>query len=173
MKEKLSIKDVTPAVKSSVNAYLMARVYAETMRAAVDKVYKESLEIFPLYTDRNELRDPSRRKPKERIFDHDKMYLSKDEETCKEVYADVNFQLRKQGLKPDSMPDDHCPALVAEHLQVKTQWLLIECAAEMLGESNPKDFNNQLLCAGLDTHKKFIDLVVGLVVNLPDFKSPL
>lgn len=173
MKTKLIMQDVTPAVKSSVRAYLMARAYAETMRAAVNPVYRESLEIHPLYTDRDELRAPSRRKPKERILDVDKMYLSKDDETCKEVYADVNFQLRKMGLKPASMPDDHCPALVAEHIQVKTQWLLIECAAEMMGIENPKDFNNRLLCNGLETHRKFIDLVVGLVVNLPGFESPL
>lgn len=173
MDKKLSEKDVTPAVKSAVNAYLMARAYAETMRAQVEPYYKKALEIIQVYEDHT---FGDRHKPTmKRIYDHNEMYLSQDEETCKEVYADVNFHLRKDGIKPDSMPDDHCPALVAEHLQLKTEWLLIESAAEMLGVDNPKEFNDQILCArnGLEKRKKFIDLVVRLMVNLPDFKNPL
>uniref|UniRef100_A0A6H2A4X6 Uncharacterized protein n=1 Tax=viral metagenome TaxID=1070528 RepID=A0A6H2A4X6_9ZZZZ len=169
MKTKLSIKDVTPAVKSSVAAYLMARAYAETMRAAVDKIHRAILEESPL-TNGHESKHG---KPAEMITDPKLTWLCDDEEIMKDYYQESDKRLRAAHLKPDSMPDDHCPALVAEHIQVKTQWLLIECAAEMLGENNPRDFNNQLLCAGLDTHQKFIDLVVGLVVNLPDFKSPL
>jgi hypothetical protein len=32
-------KDVTPAVKSAVNAYLMARTHAELLREKVDKMW--------------------------------------------------------------------------------------------------------------------------------------
>lgn len=164
--------EITQAVKSSVNAYLMARAYAETMREKVDVVYKETLEIFPLYTDLTSRRISKRRRCKpERIYDPERMYLSADEETCKEVYADVNHQLRKQGIKPETMPDDYCPALTAEHLQTKTEHILIDAAAEMLGETG--DFRHRALCLGLDKYKQFIDLVVSLVVNLPDFKNPL
>ena len=171
MEKKLMQKDVTPAVKSSVRAYLLARCYAEVMREKVNTVYCEALEIIPLYEDRAQLRDPSRQKPKTRIYDVKQMYLSTDEETCKEVYEDVNFHLKKKGIKPAEMPEDQCPACVAEHLQTKTEWLIIDSAAEMLGEKG--DFQNRLLCAGIDKYHKFIDLVVGLVVNLPDFKNPL
>jgi len=160
-------KQVTQAVKSSVNAYLMARAYAETMREKVDEVYKETLDIFPLYTDL-ERRGGDKT---QRIYNPGRMYLSKDDETCKDVYADVNFQLRKKGIKPDSMPDGHCPALTAEHIVVKTKHLLIDSMAEMLGEDD--DFQHKLLCAGLDKYQEFIDLAVRLVVNMPGFKNPL
>jgi len=168
--KKLTTKDVTPGVKSAVNAYLMARVYAETIREEVDEVYKETLGIFPLYTDAF-----TRHNQKvERILDVNRMYLSKDEETCKNVYTDANFQLRKRGIKPDVMSDDECPALVAENIQLKTQWLICDTAAEMMGlDFDGKELNHRLLCMGLEKYKEFIDLIVGLVVNLPGFKNPL
>ena len=165
--EKLTPQDIPQGVKSAVNAYLMARTYAECMREKVNEVYKESLGIFPLYTDRNKRRGGK----SERIYDPEKMYLSKDDETCKDVYADVDFHLRKRNIKPESMPDGHCPALTAEHLQTQAQWLIIDTAGEMLGETG--DFQHKLLCAGLDKYHEFIDLVVKMVVNMPDFANPL
>ena len=158
---------ITQAVKSSVNAYLMARAYAETMREKVDPFYTEALAIHPIYTDLTTRANTE----VERIYNREQMFLSEDDETCKEIYADVNFHLRKAGLKPDNMPDSHCPALVAEHLQIKTEHILIDAAAEMLGENG--EFRHTLLCNGLGAYKKFIDLVVKLVVNMPDFKNPL
>jgi len=171
MKTKLSQKDVTPALKSSVNAYLIARAFAETMREKVNEVYKESLSIHPLFED---FMSERRNGANKRILDVDKMYLSTDEATCKEVYADVNYVLKEKGIKPDDMPDDHCPALVAEELQRKTEKLIIDSAGEMLGfDFDGKELSHRLLCLGLEKYRQFIDLCVGLVVNLPDFKSPL
>ena len=164
---KLTPQDIPQSVKSAVNAYLMARTYAECMREKVNEVYKESLEIFPLYTDL-ERRGGDKT---QRIYDPSKMYLSKDEETCKDVYADVDFHLRKRNIKPESMPDGHSPALTAEHLQTQAQWLIIDTAGEMLGETG--DFQHKLLCNGLDKYNQFIDLVVKMVVNMPGFKNPL
>lgn len=165
-------EQIPQSVKSAVNAYLMTRTYAEVMREKVNEVYKESLEIFPLYTDMYaDLESKRRRAEIKRIYNPANMYLSKDEDTCKDVYKDVDFQLRKKGLKPESMPDDHCPALTAEHLQTKTQHILIDAAAEMLGENG--DFRHKALCLGLDKYYEFIGLVVKLVVNAPGFKNPL
>lgn len=165
-------EQIPQSVKSAVNAYLMARTYAECMREKVNEVYKETLEIFPLYTDMYaDLESKRRRVEVKRIYDPADMYLSKDEDTCKDVYKDVDFQLRKKGLKPDSMPNDHCPALVAEHLQTKTERILIDAATEMLGQNG--NFRHTLLCNGLDKYYQFIDLVVKLVVNLQGFKNPL
>jgi hypothetical protein len=124
---KLTAKDVTPALKSSVNAYLVARAFAEVMRERVNVVYQEVLQIHPLYEDM-ETRRRGKGEPK-RIFNPDRMYLSTDEETCSEVYAEVNLTLRERGIKQPETPDDHCPALVAEHLQTKAEHLIIESAA--------------------------------------------
>ena len=179
MEEKMSIKDVTPAVKSAVTAYLVARAYSETMREKVNEAYREALEIFALYTDATFGKESRRKRSQiERIYSPDKMYLSGDEETVKAVYEDVNFHLRKKGLKPDAMPDDHCPALVAEHLQSKTELLVLDASANMLGMGiDGTELNLKLLCGangkGLEQRQRFIDLVAGLVVNLPDFKSPI
>jgi len=169
MKTNLKLEDVTQAVKSSVNAYLMARAYAETMRAAVDKIDREILEECPLTNDLEIRHD----RPAGSVTDPKYTYLCENEDLMDDYYQESDKRLRAANLKPSSMPFDHCPALVAEHLQIQTQWLLIESAAEMMGIENPENFNNDLLCNGLDTHKKFIDLVVGLVVNLPNFKNPL
>lgn len=162
-------KDVTPAVKSAVNAYLLSRAYAETMRVEVNNVYREILEECPLYADMTQ----SNQEPKQ-ILNVDRLYLCTDElpwEAVKEVYEEGNHRLRKLGLKPDDMPDEHCPALVAECLQRDTEHILIDAAAEMLGENG--DLRHDLICAGMDKYHQFIDLVVGLVVNLSDFKLPL
>ena len=168
---KLTQKDVTPALKSSVNAYLMARAMAEVTREKVNEVYQEVLQIHPLYED---LDTRARKAEPSRIYDPDKMYLSTDEETCSDVYADADFTLRERNIKPGDMPRDHCPALVAECVQRDTEHLIIETAAEMLAfDIEPKEFGNKLLCLGLEKYQEFINLCVGLVVKLPDFKNPL
>ncbi len=159
-------KDVTPAVKASVRAYLLARVYHETMREKVNEVYNAILTEMPIYSDRHDGEDGKQ------IFDPSKMYLTKDDEACKRIYAEANVRLRAAGLKPDSMGDDYCPALVAGSVQTKAEHVVIEAAAEMMGRDDPEKFGNSLICLGLEKYHKFIDLVVGLVVNLPDFKAP-
>jgi len=56
-----------------------------------------------------------------------------------------------------------CPALTAKQLQAQSEQLIIDSAAEMLGEN--KDFRHTLLCSGLKEYHKFINMVVGLVVK--------
>ena len=59
---------ITPALKSSVNAYLMARAFAETEREKVDTIQREILETAAYYSDPN-LQLTSRRVAGERITD--------------------------------------------------------------------------------------------------------
>jgi len=162
-KSNLTKEDVTPAVKSSVNAYLLARTYAETKRGQIDAIQRAILAEFPIYAklDNGEL-----------ITDPKHVYLCTDEAELKFYYDECNVRTRAAGLKPDDMPDSHCPALVAETIQTQTEHLLIECGAEMLGVDDPKGFGNKLLCSGLKHYEEFIRLIVSLVVNLPDYKAP-
>ena len=170
MKAKLTEQDVTQDVKSSVSAYLLARAYAETMRAAVDKIEREILTECPL-TNGLEIEHGQ---PKEDITEPKYVYLCTDEDMLKDYYSETNKRLRAANLKPDTMQDDYCPALVAEELQRETERLVIGAGTEMMGlEFDGKEMCHRLLCKGLDTYQKFIDLLVGLVVSLPDFKSPL
>jgi hypothetical protein len=48
---KLTMDDITPEVENAVNAYLLARAYAETMRESVDKVYAAVLVDIPMFDD--------------------------------------------------------------------------------------------------------------------------
>ena len=64
------------------------------------------------------------------------------------------------------MSDDHCPALVAEHLKIEAENLLIEVSGKPAGVN----LENLTL---LKNRKKWIELVVGLVTSLPNFKNPL
>lgn len=167
---EMTAKDVTPAVKSSVSAYLMARAYAETMRGKVDEIQRAILEECPLA---NGVEQEHGIEPKE-ITDPHRAWLCSDNDMMQDYYAESDKRLRAANLKPDDMPDAHCPALVAEHIQLKTEWLMLDCATEMLGmDFDGKELNNRLLCMSLEKRQEFINLLVKLVVNLPDFKNPL
>jgi len=165
-------KPKTPShtVISAVNAYLMARAYAETMKEAVDAVYLEVLTDLPLYTDKA----PGRRGGTARqILTQGDMYLSSNEAGIEQTYSEVNHILRERGIKPDDMPDGHCPYLTADHLQTQAEWLVIDCGAEWLEIENHKDFRHKLLCNGLDKYHQFTDLIVKMVVSQPGYKNPL
>ena len=158
-------EDITPFLKKGVRAYLKTRAYAETMRKAVDKIEREVLQESPLPGPEN--RPGNRRKYSETITEPNEVYLCEDEEALKKYYQKVNLREREAGLKPDDMADDYCPALVAENLQSDIERLVINEMAYIIGED--RGFFNKLLNAGLTQYQQFIDLTVGLVVNLPDF----
>lgn len=148
----------THEVKSYVRAYLLARTHAQLTRARVNATYREILTECPVYAT-----DTGRP-----ILDPGHLYLSDSEAHVRDAYDEADKRLRAAGVKPANMPVDHCPALVAEHLQINIERQLIEAAGRPLGITN-----DGLLSLGLDDRQKFIDLVVGLIVNQPDFTSPL
>ena len=168
MKTKLTPKDVTSELIDNVAEYLVLRAKAETIRQEVDKVHRGILEndIVLMSEERGDP-DGNRFRPKERILDPSRSWLGQDEQMPL-YYKLCDEKTRAAELKPDDMPFDHCPALVAEHDQRKAEWALIEEAAKMLGVEKPEDFNGELLCSsdGLERRQKFIDLVVGLVLSL-------
>ena len=152
---------VTPALKSAANAYLLARAYHETMREKVDEVYREILTEIPVYADQFD--------HTEQILDVKNLYLCSDDEECKDVYAEGNKRLREMGLKPDDMPDSHCPALVAERDQRDAERAIFEAASVMLElELTGQELNNGLLCMkkGLEKRQEFIDATVGLILSV-------
>ena len=168
MKTQFTAADVTPDVKAAVRAYLLARTHAEVLREAVDVVEREVLQECPLS---NGLDVQAGFAP-HAITEPKKVYLCTDQPILEEHWATVDQRLRERGIKPANMDKDHCPALVAERIQTETEWLITETAGAMLGMADPKALNNKLLCLGLDERERFLDLVIRLVVNLPDFKPP-
>lgn len=151
---------VTPAVKSLVSAYLLARTYAEVQRERVDEIHLAILTECPILDD--ETGEP--------LLRSKDLYRTDNEALCADFYAEADKRLREAGIKPASMPTEFCPALVAEHELVKIERMLIDESGKPLGVDH-----NKLLCArhGMENWRKWIDLVVGLIVSLPDFKNPL
>lgn len=159
------LASITPAMNSAANAYLMARTYAEIMREKVDKVEREILIEAPL-TNGYETKHGKSPRP---ITEPKDVYLCNDELLLQDYYAEVNKRERAAGLKPDNMPDEFCPALIAENAQIKAEQILIDVTAEMLGEKD--NFRQKLLCAGLKKYHQFIDLAMKLIASSPEFKS--
>jgi len=150
---------LTPDLFACVRAYLLARTYAECERERVDKIHAQILRECPIEADQFEKRGP--------ITSAGKLYLSSNEEACKDFYREADRRLRAAGIKPDAMPRDHCPALVAESLQRDAEHLLVDTAAPVFGLTRDK-----LLNAGMDTYRKFLDLVVSAAVVSPQFEAP-
>ena len=163
---------ITQALKSSVNAYLMAKTLAECEREKVDNMAREILETA---TYRADPKFVERGHVSERITDPDKAWMLEDRDH-NDYLVDLKKAMEKVGYKIKHNPNEpeysfNCPALMAESMQRDAEYLLVDAVAEMLGETD--DLAHNLICAGLDKYHQFIDLVVGMVVNMPGFKNPL
>jgi hypothetical protein len=138
-----------------------------TVREKVDEIQRQALLDIPIFvSDKWE-------RAGQRIADPEMIYLAAGD--LQAYYSECDKRERAAGIKPAEMAFDYCPALVAERDQTKAEWLVIKEMARILGEIKPEEMSDRLLCAknGLETRQRFIDLTVGLVVNLPDFVNPL
>lgn len=155
------LKDIdTPTVHTLVHAYLLARTHAECQRERVDAIHLEILTECPIYADKDD---------GQAITKSGNLYLTSDDQACKDFYAEADLRLRNAGIKPMGMAHESCPALVAENLLRKTERALIDESGKNFGVSS-----ESLLCAcnGLDNWEKWLDLVCKLIVNLPNFVAP-
>ena len=143
-------KAITPKVYQIALKIEEKRKIAIDLRNKVDEIYKKILKEIPLYTDTNMV--GGKRK---RIYSHDKLILADDDKSFAKVIQQVSDESRKQGIKPDDMKDDYCPALVARQEVIEAQWELIAETGEILGIEN-----NELLSLGMKKYQKWIDLVI-------------
>lgn len=137
-----------------VHALLLAQVHAKVEQERMDKIDRELIE---------EMR-PVDQYSGEPITDPRKLWHM-DDATAAEFYKARHILVLKAGYKPKS--EGECPALVAEGIVRLAQRTLIEGAQPFMGVS-PDD----LLCAGLEKYRRYVELIVGLVVNHPTFKPP-
>ena len=139
-----------------VNTYLLQRAYAETMRERVNAIWQDLL-------NENDVRE---QETGERITEPRYTWLT-DDETFARLHTEANKRERAAGLKPASMPDDFCPALVAETKQSEIERTIIDTSGAPLGVDN-----HRLLCQphGLEKRAQFLDLVIKAVFSLPNFK---
>lgn len=156
----------TREVKELVSAALLVRAHAELVREKVDEIHREILIECPIYANQFGRTD--------QILTSSDLYLTNDDGARQDFYDEADKRTRAAGLKPDDMPRDFCPALVAEQLRRDAERrIILAVAGSLTKEQTPEEFFNGLLCLGIDKFRRFIDLVIGLVVNLPDFKNPL
>lgn len=141
------------ALRPYVDLLLVAMAFAQLEREKIDKIQRRLLATGAYGGDG----DPK------------KVWTLPDEATDR-FYADCHKEYLAAGYKVEP---GYCPALIAEHKQVEAEWALIKAAEEFFEGVT----NNQLLCGtktmnGLETRQKYIDLLIGLVVNHPDYKPP-
>lgn len=145
-----------------MNTVLLAMCHAQLMREKMDEIERKMLTRIAYFP---EPKWQSMRHPegmKDRITDPKKTYLMNDSDS--EI-----FHAERQQIV-DSMgynlPKGHCPALVAEDVLRKAEHLLIESAEPVFGISRDS------LLSNFNNYRKYIDLLIKLVINLPDYKKP-
>ena len=142
-----------------VNTYLKAKAFASLERERVAPIQAELLRVWKPTATRNG-------RPGEPITNFDRLYLCEDDELCNDIFRDMDRMYREAGWK-DLKPGE-CPALIAENLVTKAGWAVIEAARRWF----PTVDCNSLLCLGLEKYRRYIDLLVGLVVNHPKYVRP-
>ena len=168
MTDKQRARQVAKALEPSVQTVLLAQAMAQVERERIDALYNGILEQTRYY-----IRKRDAICEQERLTDHSKAWLLSDFDS-KHFYGQCEFAIRKAGYTFEQVPEGYCPALMAESLQRDAEHALILAAEEFF----PGVTIDKLLCGtadmgGLETLRKFLDLLIGLVVNRPGFKNPL
>ena len=104
-------------------------------------------------------------RPAERITKAKDTWLIRDEPDHSYFNQKRREMIKQMGY---NVPDDYCPALIAESIQREAETLIVEVAEKF----SPSMTKHKLLCAGLEKYHKYIDLIVGMCVNHPSFIMP-
>lgn len=130
-------------------AVIQAKAFAQVERERVNAY------ILPLFNSfRFSTADTLDGRP---INDPEHLYLCKDEELCKDFYEACDKAHREHGF---TGKHGHCPALMAEHLQIIAENALLDAGCKLMGiESGLYGENREkmleiLLGACMVEHKK-------------------
>jgi len=121
-------------------AVCKATAFAQLERERVDKY---TMPIFQRYGFKDEQGQP--------IDKPGQLYLCQDEQLCTTYFTECNKANQAHGW---GGPFDHCPALVAEHNQIKIEQALIDEGAKLMGIES-QGWNT------LEDRKKMLDLLLG------------
>lgn len=167
---KRQLPALTAELQSAVNAYLMARAMAETLKPIIHQIEADLLQEMPINYD-PQWAEKSRRRGGEllegRITAPDQLYLAVLDSPEMTAYWDA-LDAKKQERFPDpARSKNSCPYLVADHQRIQAENLMINASASLHGHAD-------LTCDRLhgEQRKKMISLILGLVINHPQFKSP-
>jgi hypothetical protein len=101
-----------------------AQAFAQVERERVDAYTRP---IFARYGFTDDLGDGHV------LADPKHLYLSEDSERCMAYYAECDVAHREHGYRGE---DGTCPALVAEHLQIQAESLLLDALARFIGAAD-------------------------------------
>lgn len=156
------------ALLAAVRAYLLARTHAAVMRDRVDAIKTEVLAEAEWWTDAGDPAEGARRRITEPAFDW--RMATADHER---YLVELDRRARAAGLKPDTMPADYCPALVAESVVMQAAACMVDLAAPFVGfeQAKPGDLWHRLVCAGQGKREEFLGLLVKLALATPGFEA--
>jgi hypothetical protein len=152
----------TEAMVDAAETLLLAMAHAETIRPIVLKYEAEILAEGQWHMDRKlyesiELRHLNEpRSGADRIILDPKESYMMSEDDFKEFDAKCRDARDNAGLLVDH--DEQCPMLCADNLVMQAEHALIETMRERTGATK-----DQLLCAGMDKYKQYVDLTLRLL----------
>lgn len=157
-------KTLTPAV----NVVLVARAEAELVKEEVDAIKARHL-AADVYLD--EMTGERVTEPK---------YDWTIEDDAWKVYrAKVEADVRAAGY---DVPEDHCPAAMAENKLTEAENMLIELARVTLPDCEHvtnaallrgKHKDGKMVTDGLTFRREWLDMLIKAAVNAPGYKTPL
>lgn len=162
-KPKSAAEIITPEVVEAVRVWLLAKAHAQAVHAEVDEVQRQVLRELNSPPDPANVRRGADASP---ILDPSRDYLL-PETVWQRYHATYQERIRRGGKWAD-VPDEHCPALVAEELERQAQRVVIDLTAPKFGLDA-----HQLLCAGLETYNKWADIHAEMAVKSPLWSDPL
>lgn len=143
---------MTPELKTLVRNYLKATGNAIRERGRMQMIQTELLaRMKPMVRDEFMNEGPLRiiTDPKHSYLMSDEDFLEYDSK-CQAINKAAGYNL----------PEGHCPALVAERIQIESERALVDMIAPKFGITA-----DDLLCQGLDHYQEFVDLAVKMAVS--------
>jgi len=153
-----TVKKASKALRTPVNAVLLAQAHAELMRAKCDKIQRRLLADGEYFTDAQW--EPHF--PRKRITEPRESFLMED--AGSDVYL-VALDAAYRAAGYTELGPGQCPALIAEKLLLVAQRTLFECAERFFPEIQADHLYGE-------NRQKYLDLLVGMVVSAPGYKAP-
>ena len=163
MKANFQPNMITEEMKTAASTVVLARVFADTIRPVV-RGYQQEILDKEKYSVKEEFQERRGVSFKEWIETPEQSYLM-DDDDFQHYLKRSREEQAKAGLKTES--PDHCPLLVADHLTIQAEKVLIDVMEPVTGLTY-----DTLMCSKdcLENRDKFLELTLRLLVPYCDLK---